>query len=227
MPCAAPSQALRAEVAALHGELTRYGLVIWTAGNVSARVPGADLMVIKPSGVSYDDLDRRRDRRLRPLRRARRGRPRPEQRHRRGRLRLPAHARGRRRRAHALHLRLRLGRPPRADPLRADDDRRRVRRRGPRRPVRPHRRRLDRPRHRRDAAGLAQPRRAHGRARPLHRRARRPRRRQGRRDARGRRPHRARRAASSASRQPLDPADVDAPLRPVPERLRTARRLTQ
>ena len=48
---------LRAEVADLHTELTRYGLVIWTAGNVSARVPGADLMVIKPSGVSYDDLD--------------------------------------------------------------------------------------------------------------------------------------------------------------------------
>jgi L-ribulose-5-phosphate 4-epimerase len=50
-------EALRAEVADLHGELTRYGLVIWTAGNVSARVPGEDLMVIKPSGVSYDDLD--------------------------------------------------------------------------------------------------------------------------------------------------------------------------
>lgn len=48
---------LRAEVAALHGELTRNGLVVWTAGNVSARVPGADLLVIKPSGVSYDDLD--------------------------------------------------------------------------------------------------------------------------------------------------------------------------
>ena len=32
------------------------GLVIWTAGNVSARVPGHDLMVIKPSGVSYDEL---------------------------------------------------------------------------------------------------------------------------------------------------------------------------
>jgi L-ribulose-5-phosphate 4-epimerase len=48
---------LRAEVAGLHAELTRYGLVIWTAGNVSARVPGADLMVIKPSGISYDDLD--------------------------------------------------------------------------------------------------------------------------------------------------------------------------
>ncbi len=47
---------LRATVAGLHSELTRYGLVAWTAGNVSARVPGHDLMVIKPSGVSYDDL---------------------------------------------------------------------------------------------------------------------------------------------------------------------------
>lgn len=48
---------LRAEVAALHAELTRYQLVIWTAGNVSGRVPGADLFVIKPSGVDYDELD--------------------------------------------------------------------------------------------------------------------------------------------------------------------------
>jgi L-ribulose-5-phosphate 4-epimerase len=47
---------VRATVAALHAELTRYNLVAWTAGNVSARVPGADLMVIKPSGVSYDAL---------------------------------------------------------------------------------------------------------------------------------------------------------------------------
>ena len=47
---------LRQEVSALHAELTRYELVVWTAGNVSARVPGADMMVIKPSGVSYDDL---------------------------------------------------------------------------------------------------------------------------------------------------------------------------
>ena len=47
---------LCATVSALHAELTRYGLVAWTAGNVSARVPGEDLMVIKPSGVSYDDL---------------------------------------------------------------------------------------------------------------------------------------------------------------------------
>ncbi|WP_308798809.1 L-ribulose-5-phosphate 4-epimerase [Agromyces silvae] len=47
---------IREDVARLHGELTRYGLVIWTGGNVSGRVPGADLFVIKPSGVSYDDL---------------------------------------------------------------------------------------------------------------------------------------------------------------------------
>ncbi|KRE95514.1 L-ribulose-5-phosphate 4-epimerase [Nocardioides sp. Soil774] len=49
-------RALRQEVCALHEQLTRYQLVVWTAGNVSARVPGHDLLVIKPSGVSYDDL---------------------------------------------------------------------------------------------------------------------------------------------------------------------------
>jgi L-ribulose-5-phosphate 4-epimerase len=48
--------ALRREVCALHEQLTRYQLVVWTAGNVSARVPGQDLLVIKPSGVAYDDL---------------------------------------------------------------------------------------------------------------------------------------------------------------------------
>jgi L-ribulose-5-phosphate 4-epimerase len=47
---------VRANVAALHAELPRNGLVVWTAGNVSERVPGADLFVIKPSGVSYDEL---------------------------------------------------------------------------------------------------------------------------------------------------------------------------
>lgn len=47
---------LRREVCTLHAELTRYELVVWTAGNVSARVPGQDLMVIKPSGVTYDRL---------------------------------------------------------------------------------------------------------------------------------------------------------------------------
>ena len=46
----------RDEVARLHEELVRYELVVWTGGNISGRVPGADLFVIKPSGVSYDDL---------------------------------------------------------------------------------------------------------------------------------------------------------------------------
>ncbi|XVU29282.1 L-ribulose-5-phosphate 4-epimerase [Actinoplanes sp. CA-054009] len=47
---------LRAQVAELHAELPRNQLVVWTAGNVSARVPGRDLLVIKPSGVSYDKI---------------------------------------------------------------------------------------------------------------------------------------------------------------------------
>lgn len=46
----------REEVARLHAELPRWELVVWTAGNISARVPGTDLFVIKPSGVSYDEL---------------------------------------------------------------------------------------------------------------------------------------------------------------------------
>ncbi len=47
---------VRDEIAALHEELVRYDLIVWTGGNVSGRVPGADLFVIKPSGVSYDEL---------------------------------------------------------------------------------------------------------------------------------------------------------------------------
>lgn len=54
----------RVQVAALHAELPRWGLVVWTAGNVSQRVAanpdagpgGHDLLVIKPSGVTYDEL---------------------------------------------------------------------------------------------------------------------------------------------------------------------------
>jgi len=53
--------ATRERVAALHAELPRNGLVVWTAGNVSERVPATaaevpGLLVIKPSGVSYDEL---------------------------------------------------------------------------------------------------------------------------------------------------------------------------
>ena len=46
----------RALVASLHGELVRNGLAVWTMGNLSARVPGEELIVIKPSGVPYDEL---------------------------------------------------------------------------------------------------------------------------------------------------------------------------
>jgi L-ribulose-5-phosphate 4-epimerase len=48
----------REQVCALHAALAGSGLVAWTSGNVSARVPAAagDLMVIKPSGVAYADL---------------------------------------------------------------------------------------------------------------------------------------------------------------------------
>ena len=151
-----PIAALRREVCALHAELTRYELVVWTAGNVSARVPGA-----RPAG---DQAHRGR------LRRADAGEH--------GRCDLDGHgrrgrARARRRdtAAHAYvyrhmpdvggvvhthsHLRHRLGGARRADPVRAHDDGRRVRRRDPGRAVRPDRRRLDRPRHRRDAARAA------------------------------------------------------------------------
>src|SRR3954449_2447137 len=48
--------ALRREGCALHAELARNGLVAWTSGNLSARVPDEDLMVIKASGVPYDEL---------------------------------------------------------------------------------------------------------------------------------------------------------------------------
>lgn len=47
---------VRTEIAHLHSELTANDLVVWTGGNVSGRVPGADLFVIKPSGVDYSDL---------------------------------------------------------------------------------------------------------------------------------------------------------------------------
>lgn len=47
---------VRAQVADLHSELVDNELIVWTGGNVSGRVPGYDLFVIKPSGVRYDQL---------------------------------------------------------------------------------------------------------------------------------------------------------------------------
>jgi len=47
---------IRREVCALHAELVANGLVAWTSGNISARVPDTELMAIKASGVTYDRL---------------------------------------------------------------------------------------------------------------------------------------------------------------------------
>jgi len=47
---------LREEVCRLHMELPKYNLVVWTGGNVSARDPASGLVVIKPSGIRYEDL---------------------------------------------------------------------------------------------------------------------------------------------------------------------------
>jgi len=47
---------LRRTVNDLHADLVAAGLVAWTSGNISARVPGENLMVIKPSGVGYPEL---------------------------------------------------------------------------------------------------------------------------------------------------------------------------
>jgi L-ribulose-5-phosphate 4-epimerase len=47
---------LKEEVYKLHLELPKNNLVVWTTGNVSARDPESGLVVIKPSGVRYDEL---------------------------------------------------------------------------------------------------------------------------------------------------------------------------
>lgn len=47
---------LRTQLVHHHQQLVRYGLVVWTAGNVSARVPGHELFLIKASGVDYEGL---------------------------------------------------------------------------------------------------------------------------------------------------------------------------
>ena len=47
---------LRQHVYELHIELPRHNLVVWTMGNVSARDPETNLVVIKPSGVRYEEM---------------------------------------------------------------------------------------------------------------------------------------------------------------------------
>jgi L-ribulose-5-phosphate 4-epimerase len=47
---------LREIVCNLHAELPRNHLVAWTSGNLSARDPETNMVVIKPSGIKFDDL---------------------------------------------------------------------------------------------------------------------------------------------------------------------------
>jgi L-ribulose-5-phosphate 4-epimerase len=47
---------LRTEIHQLHLELIKHNLTVWTMGNVSGRDPETGLVVIKPSGVRYEDL---------------------------------------------------------------------------------------------------------------------------------------------------------------------------
>jgi L-ribulose-5-phosphate 4-epimerase len=49
-------ETLREQVWKLHLELPKNGLVTWTGGNVSARDTETNLVVIKPSGIKYEDL---------------------------------------------------------------------------------------------------------------------------------------------------------------------------
>ncbi len=47
---------LRQLVSDLHAELPKNHLVAWTSGNISARDPETNLVVIKPSGIRFEDL---------------------------------------------------------------------------------------------------------------------------------------------------------------------------
>jgi L-ribulose-5-phosphate 4-epimerase len=52
----AAKEDLQSKVCKLNIDLQRYGLVAWTAGNVSERMPDGKTFMIKPSGVTYEDL---------------------------------------------------------------------------------------------------------------------------------------------------------------------------
>lgn len=46
----------REELHWAHMQLVKNGLVAWTSGNCSMRLPGTNMIAIKPSGVLYEDL---------------------------------------------------------------------------------------------------------------------------------------------------------------------------
>ena len=214
------------DVATLHAELVRYGLVVWTGGNVSRpRARRRPASSSSRRGVDYDDLAPENmilcdlDGQRRPG--DARQRARAVERHRRARLRLPEHAGGRRRRAHPLDLRDGVGGARRGDPVRAS-------RRWPTSSAATSR--SDRSRSSattrsaaassRPSTGHRSPRRADAEPRAVHDRPRRAGRRQGGGHVSRTSPAPCTSPASSAS--PIaDPAGRDRrALRPLPERLR-------
>lgn len=50
------SSQIRNNICQLNIDLQRYGLVQWTSGNVSERLPDGKSFIIKPSGVNYEEL---------------------------------------------------------------------------------------------------------------------------------------------------------------------------
>lgn len=58
-PSTPTEEELREDLVRQHAELVRYGLVVWTQGNASARIPGTDEFLIKGSGIRYEALDPR------------------------------------------------------------------------------------------------------------------------------------------------------------------------
>ena len=103
------------ELVALHAELPRHGLVVWTGGNVSARDPETGLVAIKPSGVRYEDLTAESMVVVDLDGRVVDG-PQAVLRHREPPVHLPPPARRQRRGPHPLALRDRLRRRRPADP---------------------------------------------------------------------------------------------------------------
>ena len=49
-------EALKAEICKLNCDLLKWGLAVWTSGNVSGIDRQENLVAIKPSGVAFDDL---------------------------------------------------------------------------------------------------------------------------------------------------------------------------
>lgn len=47
---------LKSQICELNKELVKNGLVLWTSGNVSGRDPITGYVVIKPSGIKFDEL---------------------------------------------------------------------------------------------------------------------------------------------------------------------------